>query len=661
MQGTTLDVEITGSGFSPDCDVTFSGTGIYVVGLATVGHGGWLIATISIDPAAPTTTRDVIVTNPCGVSTGVGLFTVTATPVIPVLTLEDSGGNSTISATVGSTVTLYAVLDTGGQSVDGISMYITYDGTMIQAIDQHPEQTCTQVFAQGTFLGGIVIENDDHGEPNAIPGYQGDYTETNTLAGVTGKGTVATAQFIVAMPGTTTICFDFDPPNIRDTMVSYAGGGTHNPTTSCATIIGTIPSLPVATGCVLLDGRTDNSAPITFEIRNPGDTIPLETQVITTAPDGYFEFSTALPSGVYDVTAKTPGFLRSIASNVTLPSVVPIVFSPSPLRGGDCDDNNVVDLVDFSGLANAFGTMLGEPLFNPACDFDGDDAVSLVDFSILVSNFGQTGAPPLGPPPAPSAMTASAEAQFNLKLTNVGSYSLRKGDTFEVAVTASNVFDIHGYSFVIGYDSEMLQIVKSVDGIAREGSFLKSSGETLFAAVEKIEGRILAINSLRTRNEESFDYSSFSTGRLVTIKFEVKRDGHIANAITLTDVNTIDHTGKLVTGDWYNQQLPISKHQSPNITRLVQNYPNPFNPETWIPFELSEDASVTIRIFNAKGRLVRTMNLGYKNAGFYTDKSKAVYWDGKNQSDERVSSGIYFYQLQAGEYFSQTRKMIIIK
>ncbi|MBM3235626.1 T9SS type A sorting domain-containing protein [Candidatus Poribacteria bacterium] len=51
---------------------------------------------------------------------------------------------------------------------------------------------------------------------------------------------------------------------------------------------------------------------------------------------------------------------------------------------------------------------------------------------------------------------------------------------------------------------------------------------------------------------------------------------------------------------------------------LLQNYPNPFNPETWIPFQLTADATVTIQIYNATGQLVRTLALGNKNAGVYT-------------------------------------------
>ena len=102
-------------------------------------------------------------------------------------------------------------------------------------------------------------------------------------------------------------------------------------------------------------------------------------------------------------------------------------------------------------------------------------------------------------------------------------------------------------------------------------------------------------------------------------------------------------------------KTPIPKH-----TVLLQNYPNPFNPETWIPFKLAQNEDVTINIYNVKGQLIRTLHVGDKKAGVYMTKNKAVYWDGQNATGEAVSSGIYFYRLQVGE-FSATRKMVIVK
>ena len=98
----------------------------------------------------------------------------------------------------------------------------------------------------------------------------------------------------------------------------------------------------------------------------------------------------------------------------------------------------------------------------------------------------------------------------------------------------------------------------------------------------------------------------------------------------------------------------------PEKTVLLANYPNPFNPETWIPYQLSAAAEVTVTIHASDGKLVRTLELGQMPAGAYSDKDRAAYWDGRNAQGEPVASGVYFYTLTAGD-FSATRKMVIRK
>jgi hypothetical protein len=94
--------------------------------------------------------------------------------------------------------------------------------------------------------------------------------------------------------------------------------------------------------------------------------------------------------------------------------------------------------------------------------------------------------------------------------------------------------------------------------------------------------------------------------------------------------------------------------------RLRQNFPNPFNPETWLPYELPKAADVRMTIFDVRGQVVRTLTVGKQRAGYYVDKEKAVHWDGRNETGERVGSGVYFYRVDADE-FSAIRRMVILK
>ena len=98
----------------------------------------------------------------------------------------------------------------------------------------------------------------------------------------------------------------------------------------------------------------------------------------------------------------------------------------------------------------------------------------------------------------------------------------------------------------------------------------------------------------------------------------------------------------------------------PKETVLLANYPNPFNPETWIPYQLAKPTEVALHIYSVDGALVRTLALGHQPTGMYHSKSRAAYWDGRNEQGERVASGIYFYTLSAGD-FTATRKMLITK
>ena len=99
---------------------------------------------------------------------------------------------------------------------------------------------------------------------------------------------------------------------------------------------------------------------------------------------------------------------------------------------------------------------------------------------------------------------------------------------------------------------------------------------------------------------------------------------------------------------------------APKETLLLPNYPNPFNPETWIPYQLATSGDVKITIYDARGIVVRRLELGYRQAGYYTNRSRAAYWDGCNGLGEHVASGLYFYHLEA-EGVSLLRKMVTLK
>lgn len=103
--------------------------------------------------------------------------------------------------------------------------------------------------------------------------------------------------------------------------------------------------------------------------------------------------------------------------------------------------------------------------------------------------------------------------------------------------------------------------------------------------------------------------------------------------------------------------VPVGNHDAvlPARYDLHANYPNPFNPTTTIRYDLKAETRVTLRVFNLLGQEVRTLVDGRESAGY-----KMVEWDGKNNHGRTVSTGIYLYRLEAGE-FVKTRKMMMLK
>ena len=130
--------------------------------------------------------------------------------------------------------------------------------------------------------------------------------------------------------------------------------------------------------------------------------------------------------------------------------------------------------------------------------------------------------------------------------------------------------------------------------------------------------------------------------------------GAATHDVTATVVVSAD-TG----GPWqFSVTIPIVAPAA--ATALLANYPNPFNPETWIPFDLSEDADVTVNIYDVAGRSIRRLVLGRRPAGTYRGRSDAAYWDGRDDFGEPASSGVYIYELRAGAS-RQARRMVIRK
>ena len=181
------------------------------------------------------------------------------------------------------------------------------------------------------------------------------------------------------------------------------------------------------------------------------------------------------------------------------------------------------------------------------------------------------------------------------------------------------------------------------------------------------EGYKVIVRNLRTNSKITTtvqgDYFAAATADL-NRRSVVQVGDNLELTVTDTNGNIVSEKYIVpVTHDSLtNAVLPVNLDSigQPNKDQLLQNYPNPFNPETWIPYQLSEDSSVSVSIYDTTGQLIRTLSLGFQSAGFYNSQEYAAYWDGRNALGERVASGIYFYQLTTAS-FQQTRRLVIVK
>ena len=188
-------------------------------------------------------------------------------------------------------------------------------------------------------------------------------------------------------------------------------------------------------------------------------------------------------------------------------------------------------------------------------------------------------------------------------------------------------------------------------------AYKNGSGDKTFSYVPGSAPLGLAVDEIGRRlywTDNSGSIQSLNLDKPKEIVFEGSTDGSVVEAVAIA-------LGRSAGGS-----VPASPTAPSTIAEhsvesaLLANYPNPFNPETWIPYQLSAAADVSVSIYSVNGHLVRRLDLGHQSAGVYQRRSRAAYWDGRNAFGERVASGLYFYTLTAGD-FTATRKMLIRK
>ncbi len=337
------------------------------------------------------------------------------------------------------------LVQAGEQEVDGAAGYLNFDPDVLQVVS----------ISEGDSLPMVIVNEFDNlaGSIDYAAGTFGpDFP--------TGSFDLVTVIFeAIAASEETTVEFSVDPP--RESDATFGGASVLHHTEDGNVVVSDKASL---IGSVALQGRPDPphprwSVPLTVKLYPPGGGDPAYEFSPTTDESGTFTVTGILPD-TYAVLVKHSHTLQNRED-------VALVLGPNPinlgeLREGDADDDNCVDLVDFSILATTYALGQGDPGFDPRADFNGDGWITLLDFSLLVTNFGVCGEEPPGGavsepiPPRPAGVDDDVYIVVQPPLSIV-----EPGDIFTVSVevqAGSQLVD--GAQASIDFDPALLQVVE---------------------------------------------------------------------------------------------------------------------------------------------------------------------------------------------------------
>jgi len=207
-----------------------------------------------------------------------------------------------------------------------------------------------------------------------------------------------------------------------------------------------------------------------------------------------------------------------------------------------------------------------------------------------------------------------------------------------------------------GQNTPLAQITIDALNIGSVEAFTEISYDFFIANLGNatLTGTITMPNGLTLGGSANYSISAHSANSF-TASFYCETVGNYNGNIVITSNDPNHPTFTIpVNADVtpnYETDMPII----PLANTLYANYPNPFNPTTNISFEVKERGVISIDIFNVKGQKVRTLQNGVLNSGIYN-----IVWNGEDESQRNVGSGVYFYRMQTGE-FTAIRKMLLLK
>jgi nitrous oxidase accessory protein len=417
--------------------------------------------------------------------------------------------------------------------------------------------------------------------------------------------------------------YEFDKLEIRRTGWGGAGYPTY-PEASVPSYPGNTEGMLVTT---IIDGATTSYPD------------PISGLVLATRNVYYYQLF------VYDKAGNVSSVNASAQARATnyLPGDI-AALSPAAY-------DNTVNFNDLIPWSLAYGTKLGDGGYNGEYDFGPTDnhlrlgipqpwstvggpyKIEFEDLMIFAMNYNKV----LVKTPPADGMRSDHFA-LELKGQVTGSES-----TKALLVTlhlANDGKGVKGSSIVMSYDASCLL----VEGVSN-GTLFGTAGQTAFFYHRESEGKI-QIDAAALGTDNSVNYS----GDIATIRFKVLKAGDYN--IGFIDVKLRDAANAELTPQYGTLTFASVL---PTTYDISQNYPNPFNPTTVIAYQLPEQVQVDIAIYNALGQKVATVVSKLQEAGYYK-----VEWNGRNDYQQVMPTGVYFFKMVAGDY-KTIKKMMMLK
>ena len=295
--------------------------------------------------------------------------------------------------------------------------------------------------------------------------------------------------------------------------------------------------------------------------------------------------------------------------------------------------DNRVGFDDFFILADLFGLTEEDAGFDPAFDLAPSAMIDFDDFFVFADNFGRSTAAAGKRVPMLAGLNADARMYLDAR---TGMPSV--GEDFVLDVNLADFVAVKGYGLQVQYDASQLEFVRALTD--------QPLGGSEFATPQVLANQAGVLT--------------------VAAHGDIVSDGEVALSLVFRPTTEIEDTViEIIDNQTYDSEFgfnrlalpaPVQLQTRPEAFALANNYPNPFNPATTIKYALPQAADVELTVYNVIGQPVRTLVAEHQNAGRYV-----VEWDATNDSGHSLSSGMYFYRLQAGGEFLETKKMLLLK